>query len=84
MSESPKEIRIDGLTAEQCDMLDIIYACESYDELKQLMACLDERERIMANTLVTVIMHETIEREVIEPMTYYPDAMRIINKLKNS
>jgi lysyl-tRNA synthetase class I len=82
MSESPKEIKIDGLTDEQADMLDVIWSCDSYDELKQLMACLDERERIMATTLVTVIMHEEIEQHVIKPMKSYPDAIRIINKIK--
>jgi hypothetical protein len=46
------------------------------------MACLDERERIMATTLVTVIMHEEIEQQVIKPMKSYPDAIRIINQIK--
>lgn len=87
MSEYPKEIRIDGLTDEQCDMLDLIYACDTRAELKQFLSCLDRREHTMALSLMTLVMYETIEVEMIQPMAqrgFYPDAMRIINKLKKS
>lgn len=82
MSEEPREIRIDGLTDEQCDMLDLIYACDTSTELREFIGCLDVRERAMAYSLMQLVMYETIEAEIIEPMTHYPDAMRIINKLK--
>ena len=87
MSEYPKEIRIDGLNDEQCDMLDLIYACDSSSELKEFLSCLDRREYTMAMSLMTLVMYETIEVEMIEPMSkrgFYPDAVRAINKIKKS
>lgn len=56
MSEYPKEIRLDGLTDEQCDMLDLIYACDTRDELKEFLSCLDRREHTMAMSLMTLVM----------------------------
>ena len=87
MSEYPKEIKLDGLTEEQCDMLDLIYACDTRAELKQFLSCLDRREHAMALSLMTLVMYETIEVEMIQPMAqrgFYPDAVRAINKIKNS
>lgn len=87
MSEYPKEIRIDGLNDEQCDMLDLIYACDTSSELKEFLSCLDRREYTMALSLMTLVMYETIEVEMMEPMkqrNFYPDAVRIINKIKKS
>jgi len=87
MSDYPKEIRIEGLTEEQCDMLDLIYACDTPIELKQFLAHLSRKEHALATTLMTLIVYETIELEMIQPMSqreFYPDAMRILKKLKKS
>lgn len=87
MAEYPKEIKLDGLTEEQCDMLDLIYACDTMTELKQFLSCLDRKEYSMALSLMQLVMYETIETEMMEPMkqrNFYPDAVRIINKIKKS
>ena len=41
----------------------------------------------IATNLITLLMYEEIEQQVVQPMTdrgFYPDAMRIINRIKNS
>ena len=78
----PREIRIDGLTPKQCQYLDIIYACDSYDELMNYTKALPRKEQVQVLTLVQILLHETIEEEMIRPMTSYPDAEKIINRIR--
>ena len=78
----PREIRIDGLTEEQCMFLDVIYACDSYEELMRFTHDLPRREQLQVLTLIQILLHETIEEEMIKPLTSYPDAERIISQIK--
>lgn len=78
----PREIRIDGLTEEQCMFLDVIYSCDSYEELMNFTHDLPRREQLQVLTLIQILLHETIEEEMIKPMTSYPDAERIISQIK--
>lgn len=80
----PKELRIDGLTEEQVMFLDLIYACDSYDELMGFANQLPRREHQLVLSLIQILMHETIEEEMIKPMTSYPDAEAIINKVRRN
>lgn len=78
----PREIRIDGLTDDQCRYLDMIYSCDSYEELMNYTHAMPKKEQLQVLTLVQILLHETIEQEYIEPMTSYPDAEAIIDKIK--
>lgn len=79
----PKQIKIDGLTDEQCMFLDIIYDCDSYEELMHFTRGLPKRQQTQIMTLVQMLLHESIEEEVIKPMTSYPDAEALIRKVKD-
>ena len=79
----PKQLKIDGLTKEQCMFLDIIYACESYEELMKFTSSLPNSKRLQVLTLVQILLHESIEEEMIKPLTSYPEAEAIIEKVKN-
>ena len=78
-----RQLRIDGLTEEQCMYLDMIYACDSYEELSEIASTLPYAKRLQVMTLVQILLHESIEQEVIENMTSYPAAEEIIEKVKN-
>jgi len=80
----PHPITIDGLTENQVTLLNFIYACDTYDELMDFVDQLDKRTQFTARALIQLILYETIEEEFIKPMTRYPDAEFIINRIKNS
>lgn len=80
----PKQLRIDGLTEDQCILLDIIYACESYDELMDFAHNLPHEERLEVLTLIQIVLHETIEVEMLRPMQSYPDAEYIIEQIRRN
>jgi len=80
----PHPISIDGLTQDQVTLLEFIYACDSYDELMDFVGQLDKRTQQTARSLIQLILFETIEEEYIKPMTRYPDAEFIINRIKKS
>lgn len=78
-----RELRIEGLTERQCVLLDMIYSCDSYDELMNWTAGLPKKTQMDVLTLTQLLLHETIEQEMVEPLTSYPDAEYIINKIKS-
>ena len=78
----PKQIKIDGLTKEQCHYLDVIYTCDSYEELMDYTSGLPKNKRVQVLTLVQILLHESIEEEMIKPLTSYPDAEALINKIR--
>lgn len=51
-----KEIKIEGLTPEQCEMLDMMWSFESIEELKEWMDTLNEEEIIMVLTLKEMLL----------------------------
>ena len=79
-----REVKIDGLTDDQVVLLDMIYACDSYDELMGWTHELPKRTQLEVLTLIQILLHETIEEEMIKPMTSYPEAEQIINKIRKN
>ena len=57
-------MRIDGLTQEQCDMLDIMWSLETCEELYKFFETLDEEEYYMAITLQELLIQEIEEKNV--------------------
>ena len=56
-------MRIDGLTQEQCDMLDIMWNLDTCEELYNFFQTLDEDEYRMAMTLQQMLIQEAEEEE---------------------
>ena len=54
-------IKIDNLTQEQCDMLDIIWNCVTQDEFLSWYENLDDQDQTQADTLMRLLAYETIE-----------------------
>ena len=61
-------MRIDGLTQEQCDMLDIMWNLDTCEELYNFFQTLDEDEYRMAVTLQEMLIQEA-EEEQTENLT---------------
>jgi hypothetical protein len=81
MPRTPKQYKIDGLTERQVGLLDIIYTCDTYDELVYFTRRQPPEIREEIWVLTQLLLHESIEEDIIKPMTSYPDAERIMNKI---
>lgn len=51
-----KEIKIDGLTPEQCDMLDIMWSLDGIDEVTEWLETLSDDDLRMALTLKEMLL----------------------------
>jgi len=71
---------IDRLTERQVELCDMLWACETQDELDELFDILYEPERSEAKTLMEIMIHEDLEQR-IQQMTSYPDAEKLIKKV---
>ena len=56
-------MRIDGLTQEQCDMLDIMWNLDTSEDLYNFFQTLDEDEYRMALTLQEMLIQEAEEEQ---------------------
>ena len=69
---------IDGLTTEQCKMLDIMWEKETSDELFEWFQSLSEEKFHMAMTLHQLLTHE-IHEELVEKGTQ--DAVQMLTQI---
>lgn len=70
-------IQIDGLTLEQVNMLDRMWAIESYDQFTEWLDELPIHERKMA-----LLLKELIILELVEAENPHPDTTQTINLLE--
>lgn len=76
-------ININGLTREQCDMLDIIWSFKSKDEYFDWMENLDEEEAIMAQGLMELLLLAILEEAQEEADEPYREAKMVIQNIKS-
>ena len=76
-------ININGLTQEQCDMLDVIWSFETKDEYFDWLENLDKEETTMAQglmQLLTLAILDEAQEELDDP---YRDAKLVIQNIKS-
>lgn len=56
-----KEIKIDGLTKEQCEMLDVMWSIDSIEEFSEWMGSLTTKELVMALSLQELLVYHTMD-----------------------
>jgi len=76
-------INIDGLTQEQVEMLDIIWAFASKDEYFDWLENLDDEELAMAQGLVQLLALAIIDEAQEELTDPYKDARQVIADIKS-
>ena len=59
-----KEIKIDGLSAEQVQMLDMMWSIESYQDYQDWIDNLTHEDAVMAQKLQNLLMIEMFEHEL--------------------
>jgi len=72
-------VRIDGLTTEQCNMLDTMWAKDTHEELTDWFQTLPTEKYHMALTLFDIMLQEIIEPEVEKSKNI--DAKKLLKKL---
>lgn len=76
-------IKIDGLTAEQVDMLEIIWNFKSKDEYNDWLENLDDEELAMAQGLMMLLALAIIDEAQEELTDPYKDANAVIRKIQS-
>ncbi len=72
-------IEINGLTKEQCDMLDIIWGFQYKEDYLNWFDCLDQREQDMANKLLVLLALAITDQE---DAGVYPEANAVLSKFR--
>ena len=68
---------IKGLTTKQVELLDKMWACDTYDEYTEFLDTLTPKQRKEAERLQTLLLIETLDEDM-EQETQYPDARRVL------
>ncbi len=76
-------ININGLTQEQCDMLDVIWSFETKDEYFDWLENLDEEETTMAQGLMQLLALAILDEAQEELDDPYRDAKLVIQNIKS-
>ena len=76
-------IKIDGLTKEQVDMLEIIWSFQSKDEYFDWLENLDDEDMEMAQGLMQLLALAIIDEAQEELTDPYKDAKAVIQKIQS-
>lgn len=76
-------IMLDGLTPKQVNMLNYMWAIDSYADLLDWQESLSYRDRQMSETLVDLVTLAEIDEQLLTKETYI-DADKLILKIKKA
>lgn len=57
-----------GLTTRQCEIADMLWACDTQDDMIKLMKKLPKQDRTTAQTLVIMMIQDSLEGQVEKAM----------------
>ena len=72
-------IRIDNLTEEQVEMLDIMWSFEMLDELEEWQSTLNVRRRRMSEQLMSLVLIESLD-EALAEQKEFPEVKALLSK----
>ena len=75
-----KEIRIEGLTSYQVEMLDHMWSLDTEQEYFDWYELLDDEDQAQADLLQRMILLASIDQMIPERARQYPDAMNVLQK----
>jgi len=73
-------ITIDGLTPKQVDMLNHMWAIDSYQDLLEWQASLEYDDRQMSETLVDLVTLAELDSLILEKESF-PEANELLKKI---
>jgi len=72
---------IEGLTEEQCKMLDKLWSMDTVEEVNEFRNTLPRFRQQQIDTLMELVIHEMKEKE-LSLMERYPEAEEMLERLK--
>ena len=75
-------LEIHGLTVRQVKLLEIIWSCQTREEIDDLISNLAERDQLECLSLVELLTLEVIDSKV-DSMTRFPKVNKIIKHIKS-
>lgn len=75
-----KEIRIEGLTSYQVEMLNHMWSLDTEQEYFDWYNLLDDEDQSQADLLQRMILLASIDQMIPERARQYPDAMNVLQK----
>lgn len=75
-------IHIDGLTEHQVYLLDMMWSCETPNELWSFRETLPIEDQKTIDILIRLVHMETIEDDIMS-MKRFPVVEKLLNKIKN-
>jgi hypothetical protein len=72
---------IEGLTQHQVELLDAMWACDTFEEYETFIDLLDEEDRHMADLLQKVLIMECLDNDMAQE-TQFPEANQLLDKFK--
>jgi hypothetical protein len=71
-----KPITLTNLTEEQVEMLEILWSFTDFSEVEEFQTTLSDQEREMCNTLIHLIILETVDDIVCEDLSEARDVLK--------
>ena len=73
---------IKGLTEHQVELLDAMWACDTFEEYEHFLSLLDDEDRQTAETLQRVLIMECLDEDMAQE-THFPEANELIDRFRN-
>jgi hypothetical protein len=74
-------IELTGLTARQVEILDILWATDSAEEVLEFIDSLTEKEQLECRSLATLITLEILD-QAVNSMSDWPESRVVIEKFR--
>ena len=74
-------IELTGLTARQVEILDILWATDSVEEVLEFIDSLTEKEQLECRSLATLIILEILD-QAVNSMSDLPESRLVIEKFR--
>lgn len=75
-------IELQGLTAHQCELLDVIWSIESMPEVEAWVETLSDSDQQECRSLIELLAIEILDQQ-IRLAVKFPDAVKVINHIRS-
>lgn len=73
-------ITLEGLTPRQVELCNILWTCDTREDIEHALSNLSLEETRTAHTLIDLMIQESIEKDLAS-MESYPDADKVLKKI---
>lgn len=74
-------MQIHNLTPYQVELLDAMWACDTFEEYEEFYLLLDAEDQLLADNLQRLVVMESIDEDMAQ-QTSFPEAKSVIDKFR--